>query len=287
MRLLVAVLLSAIVAISVEAQEVGFQNEALATRYNSAGTAAKLAVDKQGRLIIGSTLNGIYAEDSAFPASGSLMVQGGVNNRGYATTFNSTLGDATPLGVGDSGNLYSTLVYDGTISTANTPIQKEDSTVTSGDAGIGVFGQRLDQLATGQTGSNTEYAYFLVDTLSRQYVNAWGAAVTEFFSTCGTATATTADVAMKAAAGAGVRNYVTGISCKNTSATTATSLDFKDGTTAIAAGGIAQMATASPGSFTMTFNTPLRGSANTAVNFATNVSTTSVVCCATGFTSPY
>jgi hypothetical protein len=43
--------------------------------------------------------------------------------------------------------------------------------------------------------------------------------------------------------------------------------------------------TASAGSFNATFPTPLRGSVNTALNFATNVSTSSVTCCAHGFTS--
>jgi hypothetical protein len=39
------------------------------------------------------------------------------------------------------------------------------------------------------------------------------------------------------------------------------------------------------GSFNVTFPIPLRGTVNTAVNFATNTATTSVVCCAHGYTS--
>jgi hypothetical protein len=103
---------------------------------------------------------------------------------------------------------------------------------------------------------------------------------------CGTATGVTSDVAMLPAV-AGNRNYVTSITCKNTSTTVGPTLDFKDGTTIIAVGGIpATSATGTlTGSFTHTFTVPLRGTVNTAVNFATNTATTSVVCCANGYIS--
>lgn len=62
-------------------------------------------------------------------------------------------------------------------------------------------------------------------------------------------------------------------------------LNFKDGSTVMAVGGVSQMATTAGGSFTAVFPVPLRGSVNTALNFNTAVSVTSVICCAAGFTS--
>jgi len=99
---------------------------------------------------------------------------------------------------------------------------------------------------------------------------------------CGTATASTADVAIKAAI-TGKYIYVTGITCKNTSATTATTLDFKSAATVISNGGISQMATTAPGSFSVQYTTPLRSAISEAFNFATNVAVTSATCCANGY----
>lgn len=100
---------------------------------------------------------------------------------------------------------------------------------------------------------------------------------------CGTATGVTTDVEIKAAI-TGKYIYVTTITCKNTAAATATSLDFKSATTVIGVGGIGQMAAAAPGSFTANFDrVPLKTAVSAAFNFATNVATTSVVCCAAGY----
>lgn len=106
------------------------------------------------------------------------------------------------------------------------------------------------------------------------------------WQSCGTATGVTSDVAIKAAV-ASNRIYVTSVSCKNTSTTVGPTLDFKDGSTVISVGGIpATSATGLlTGGFTTTFPVPLKGTVNTAFNFATNTATTSVVCCAAGYTS--
>lgn len=106
----------------------------------------------------------------------------------------------------------------------------------------------------------------------------------ELWSGCGTATASTSNVAIKAAVANGYI-YVTGISCASSSATTATNINFKDGTTVITVGGVSQMATASNGCFSNSLTVPLRLSKNTALNFNTDVSVTSVICCANGYVS--
>lgn len=78
----------------------------------------------------------------------------------------------------------------------------------------------------------------------------------------------TTDTSVIAAAGAGIRNYVTALTVTNSHATVGTVVELKDGTTVI------HRAYAAPagGGFTITFPTPLKGTANTAIN-AANVTT--------------
>ena len=101
---------------------------------------------------------------------------------------------------------------------------------------------------------------------------------------CGTATASTSDVAIKAAL-TNAKIYVTSITCSSSAAATATNINFKDGSTVIAVGGVSQMAATADGAFSATFPVPLAVSKNTAFNFNTAVSTTSVICCGAGFIS--
>lgn len=91
---------------------------------------------------------------------------------------------------------------------------------------------------------------------------------------------TTADAVVKAAAGAGVRNYVTDISFQNTNATI-TGIVIKDGATDIARfNAPANMAVPA----VITFSTPLRGTANTALNVAALVTGANVLVNTAGFT---
>jgi hypothetical protein len=75
----------------------------------------------------------------------------------------------------------------------------------------------------------------------------------------------TADVVLKAAAAAGIRNYVTSIDLRNAHATVATEVVIKDGS-AVIWRQLLPAAMAAP--VNIVFPTPLRGSAATAVNFA-------------------
>lgn len=76
----------------------------------------------------------------------------------------------------------------------------------------------------------------------------------------------TTDVEAKAAAGASLRNYVTGLQLRGASAT-GTEFVIKDGaSTVLWRGHVPASATTGPGSFE--FNPPLRGSLNTAINIA-------------------
>lgn len=157
----------------------------------------------------------------------------------------------------------------------------EDSASADGDIGIPAYFVREDAL-TANTGTSGDYTPGKTDNSGRQIVTY--APPGETWQSCGTATAVTSNVAIKAAV-ASNRMYVKSITCKNTSATVATSIDFLDGSTVIAVGAVSEMATVAAGSFTAIFPVPLRGTSNTALNFATNVAVTSVTCCAAGYVS--
>ncbi len=158
---------------------------------------------------------------------------------------------------------------------------QEDDAMLNGQLGIPVLFQALSAVSQ-SVGTSGDAANPAMDLGNRQITTL--APAGETFQSCGTATATTGDVAIKAAVVSN-RHYITAITCKNTSTTVATPLDFKDGSTIIAVGAVSQTSTAAAGSFEVQFPVPLRGTANTAINFATNVSTSSVTCCASGYIS--
>lgn len=199
-----------------------------------------------------------------------------IRNDNLGLVVQGTNGKQSYLSVTDTG-----AVLTRELAGATSMSKAEDAAHANGDVGVYILAVREDALTT-STGATNEYASLKTDGNGRLITT--GAPPGETWQACGTATAVTSDVAIRAAV-ASNRIYVTSISCKNTSATVASSLDFKDGATIISVGGIAQMAGASSGDFIMVFNTPLRGSINTAFNFATNIAVTSVTCCANGYLS--
>lgn len=102
----------------------------------------------------------------------------------------------------------------------------------------------------------------------------------QFAGATGGITNTTA-VAIAAAGGAGVRNYVTAIQYFN-SAAVASEIEIRDGVTAIWRG-YAPASMTQPVS--ITFNSPLRGTANTAVNVAVLTTATATRVSAQGYVS--
>lgn len=227
-----------------------------------------------------SALTSPYAsEDEAFSNTQALMMSGGVNNRSQSV-FNSTNGDATPFGVGDYGELAISM-SPGSQTFANSAIQAEDAAVGA-SSGVVMAGAQREDALTANTGTSGDATPLKTDSSGRLITTM--APMGETFQSCGTATASTADVAIKAAV-ASNRMYVTGVTCASSDADNATNINFKDGSTVIAVGGVNQMATTSAGTFTATFPVPLRGTSNTALNFNTAVSTSSVICCASGYIS--
>jgi hypothetical protein len=93
----------------------------------------------------------------------------------------------------------------------------------------------------------------------------------------------TTDVVLRAAAAAGIRNYVTSIDVRNAHATVATEVVIKDGATVIWRQ-LLPAAMASP--VEITFPTPLRGTAATAMNVACITTGAQVYVNAQGFVAP-
>ena len=93
----------------------------------------------------------------------------------------------------------------------------------------------------------------------------------------------TTDVVLRAAAAAGIRNYVTSIDLRNAHPTVATEVVIKDGATVIWR---QLLAAAMPAPVEITFPTPLRGTAATAVNVACLTTGAQVYVNAQGFAAP-
>lgn len=91
----------------------------------------------------------------------------------------------------------------------------------------------------------------------------------------------TGDTAVIAAQGAGNRIYLSALTVVNESATVATRVDIKDGTTVIW-----RVFVPINSAHTVTFPVPLRLTANTALNMAAAVAVTTAYFAAVGFVSP-
>lgn len=87
-----------------------------------------------------------------------------------------------------------------------------------------------------------------------------------------TITNVTTDTALKTAAGAGVRNYLTDLVLSNANAA-AVAVEIRDGSTTVGVG----MTIPASGTLVINFSTAIRGSANTALNVRTPVAATSAV----------
>lgn len=136
--------------------------------------------------------------------------------------------------------------------------------------------------AASSAGSDTDFSTINNDADGRLYVNPYGAGAGEFFQACSSAATGTSDTAIKAAV-ASNRMYITHIGCSNTAAV-ASAISIKDGTTIIDIGGVGTQA-ATGGDFERSYIVPLRGTVNTALNFAMTTTATATTCCATGYIS--
>lgn len=97
---------------------------------------------------------------------------------------------------------------------------------------------------------------------------------------------TTADTVLKAAGAAGIRNFITGISVQNASATTATEVVIKDGASTVIWRGYVGTSAVLNSAVSVSFPTPLRGTAATAMNVACITTAAQVYVNAQGYTNP-
>lgn len=143
-------------------------------------------------------------------------------------------------------------------STATALGKAEDAVHTTGDVGVEVLGVRAPAAPTAATSAAGDYSYLLVDAEGK-VINSNQAESGLTVQAVVDATLAT-DVALVAAAGAGVRTYLTDLTLENTGAT-ANRVIVSDGATRVFS------ATVPPGTtFGKTFSTPLRGTAATALN---------------------
>ena len=96
----------------------------------------------------------------------------------------------------------------------------------------------------------------------------------------------TTDVALAAAAGAGLRRYLTAIQAVNASASVTTEVVVKDGSTVIWRGWLGSQAAGDHHEAYLTFPSPLKTSANAALNFACITTGAAVYVNAQGYTAP-
>lgn len=199
--------------------------------------------------------------------AGNPVKIGGVNRTTQPTLTDGQRGDAQ---LDTRGNLIVTINGKGGSAGANVLNAGTDATTFTNalgtwSQGVVFNGSTYDRARGDTNGAVTQPA------LSSTF---WG-----YAGATGGITNTT-DVAVRAAAGAGVRNYITGIQFKNTSAT-ASEIVIKDGATIVWRGHVSASMTVSDG---FTFNPPLRGTANTAVNVALITTGTATLVDVQGYT---
>lgn len=197
-----------------------------------------------------------------------------------AQTLDETVAQKNTCSISVKGTFVATPVFEGSVNGQNwttlfmTPVANGNSvsaTTVPGDwigdaAGFSLVRVRCTAYTSGQplVFLDLSEAYTSRGQSQLSDASIGGQTTNDWTFACTAAIAVTSDVVVQAAAGAGVRNYVTAMQITNNSAT-ATEIVLKDGSTVIWRGYVgASMLT--PVQFI--FKTPLRTTANAALNFA-------------------
>lgn len=135
----------------------------------------------------------------------------------------------------------------------------EDAAHATGDVGVAVWGVRAGTTPSAPTSAVGDYSQILVDAEGKLITAASSADPANTVQAVTDLTLTT-NVAIIAAGAAGIRNYVTDLTFDNTGAAAARVV-VDDGTTRVFTATVPAGTT-----FTKVFDTPLRGTAATAVN---------------------
>jgi hypothetical protein len=187
--------------------------------------------------------------------------------RAIFTAYTSGTATIGIYGSSQSQSSQSTTIA-GTPSIANTMLgtaagagwKVEDAVHATGDVGMATFGVRAPTTPVAATSAAGDYGYFLIDQEGKQVISGSGAAEQTWQARIDLTT--TSDVSLKAAAAAGIRNYITDVILDNSAATPARFV-LKDNATAILSVSIPANS-----SVVVPLKTPLKGTAATVVNGA-------------------
>lgn len=210
------------------------------------------------------TTNASSSFEMSAPGATRARVRVNARTSGTLTVFAVATTAARPVQVGVTGTLGISSLSPGT--SASQLGKAEDAVHASGDVGVGVLGVRAPTTPTAATSGVGDYGFLLIDAEGK-LIPAGTADPVNTFQTIVDLT-TTAAVAVRAAAAAGVRNYVTDLTLENTGAASAR-VTISDGVTRIFSVTVPAGST-----WTKSFSTPLRGTAATAVNAALGVAGT-------------
>jgi len=227
--------------------------------------------------------NTVGTTGSAAPSKG-LLIQGsdGTNARNILTNSvgvvytRATIDQTTP---GNTNAVYvsntSVPVSQATASSLNAtvvPGTATGSAVPSVSYPTGFQARSSDITAT----TSTYNTIGITDLVGKQIVQPY--AINQLFVKGSNSATTTSSTSLITAAGAGVSNYITSISVMNTGATT-TVVNIQDGSTTMY-----QVGAPAGGGAVVTLPVPIKGTANTAVNFATLNASTTVYVSVAGYT---
>lgn len=221
------------------------------------------------------------AEDAAH-ASGDTGVMALTVRTNTAASRSGTDGDYQPLITDTNGRLHTIEPSQASILTA---VQLIDNASVNHDAAVvaGVTQIGLNARSTAPTAVATgDATRALASLLGKQVVYPYAipAETWQYAGPTGGIT-DTADDAIQAAGGAGVQHYLTALTVVNSHATVGTEVVIKDGSTVIHRG----YAAAAGGGYALTFPTPLRGTAATALNVACITTGSATVVSASGFSA--
>ncbi|MEN6344453.1 MAG: hypothetical protein ABFE16_04060 [Armatimonadia bacterium] len=147
----------------------------------------------------------------------------------------------------------------GTGGTGATALGKaEDAVAASGDTGVGILGVRIPTTPASPTSAAGDYGHLAIDLEGKQVISGTGGP--ETYWDANVAFTTTSDVALIAAAAAGIRRFIKTLILENTGAAVARFL-LRDGTTTKATFTIPANST-----LVVNFDQPWRGTAATVVN---------------------
>ena len=192
---------------------------------------------------------------------GTFAVQAAQSGTWNITNISGTV--SLPTGASTAANQATQLTA---LQLIDNPIVAHDAAV-SGSTGVNMLG--FEARSTAPTAvANADAVRGIATLLGKQVTIPYAIPASTWTYASPAAVTDTADDVAKTAAGAGIRNYITGVQVFNGHDTVGTEVVIKDGTTVLWRGWAEQTG----GGCSARFDPPLRGTANTAVNVA-NITT--------------